>query len=113
MFHEHAALDEVVHREHVAPVAHRRDRHAEQLAQLADLGDGVRGQPRAHHRLGERAVAPAPAHGVEALVGRQVVTSDHRREVGPLLRREHAQADPAVLARHDLGPVAAARHDRH
>ena len=55
----------------------------------------------------------AAAHRVEPVVGREVFAPDHRREVGPLLRGEHAEADPTVLAADDLGPVAAARHERH
>ncbi len=110
--HEHVALAELLHLEHVAPVADVRDGDTEQPAELEDLRRGVLVEPRLDHRLRERAVLAAPAHRVQALVCRQVRPADHAGEVVPLLRREQAQADPPVLAANDLRPVAAARHHR-
>ena len=70
-------------------------------------------EPRADHRLRKLPVPAASAHRVEPVVAGELGTADHVREVVPLLGREDAEADPAVLATDDLRPVAAARHHRH
>ena len=83
---EDAALAEVSHGEHVAPVADVRHRNSEQSSELEDLAGGVLFEPGTDHFLGERAVLAPPAHRVEPIVADEVGTADHVGEehrVGP------------------------------
>ena len=111
--HERPAFPRVGRVPDRGPVAQRRDRQPEQLAEFDDLLDGAFGQPGPDPVADELAVFPSPDLKTELRNLGQLGAVDHRGEVQPLLAGDHGDPDVAVLGRLDRGHFDRARNRRH
>ena len=90
---------EVVHVRDGGPGSDRRHGDAEGARQIDDLFDGVPSGPCVHGSFHVVAARPTPELLGQPGVGPEVRPLDHHREVLPLLRAEHGEADPSIEGR--------------
>ena len=92
---------QVIHVRDRRAVAERGQRQPEQLAEFDDLLDGALAHPRVDPLADPVAVVPSPDLESQLRNLGELRAVDHRGEVQPLLPRDHADADVAVLGGFD------------